>query len=349
MEAAASQPVRIVRLAGSDWPVLKAIRLAALQEAPQAFTSSYAEEAGKPDDAWRALAARNASNEDSAGFIGYRAAQPVGLLACVWRDRPKGLVGLVSLWVAAAARRRGVASQLLERALGWARDVQALACEVEVTADNHAAEVLYWRRGFRRVAAHPSSGVASRWLFNLNEAAPPPWTGEDESVQLVESQPGWAAKFADERKLLTPALSTWLDGELEHVGSTAVPGLLAKPVIDMLAAVSNLEAACAAIPVLEGLGYLYAPYRPRQHWFCKPSPTHRQFHLALLERGDTEWARRLAFRNLLRADAKVARAYAELKQEAARQHAGDREAYTNAKTRFVEAISEEALGLGYAP
>ena len=337
--------LRVQRLTPKDWPVLKATRLAALQEAPQAFTSRYEVEAAKPDAAWQQMAAANASDETSAGFLAYDGVNPVGLLAALWQDKAQGLVRLVSLWVAPSARRHGVASQLLEHALGWARAVGALACEAEATEENHSAEVLYWRQGFRRVSA--SRAGVSRWLRSVvAEAVAPAWPGEDEAVRLVESDPGWAAKFEDERRRLTPVLSPWLAGEVEHIGSTAVPGLLAKPIVDIAARVFSLEAACAAIPVLEGLGYLYAPYRARQHWFCKPSPSRREFHLTLLE-GDAEWARRLAFRNLLRADAAVAHAYAEVKQGAARQYATDREAYTDAKSRFVDAVSQEALGLGY--
>ncbi len=340
-----SPVLRVTRLTPTDWPVLKATRLAALREAPHAFTSRYDVEVAKPDAAWQQMAAANASDETSAGFLAYEGVNPVGLLAAVWQDKAQGLVRLVSLWVSPASRHQGVASQLVENALGWARAVGALAGEAEVTEENHPAEVFYWRRGFRRVPA--SRKGISRWLRNVGEAQVPAWPGEDEAVRLVESDPGWPAKFEDERRRLTPALSPWLVGTVEHVGSTSVPGLLAKPIVDVAARVFSLEASCAAIPVLEGLGYLYAPYRARQHWFCKPSPAHREFHLTLLERSDAEWARRLAFRNLLRADAAVARAYTEVKQDAARQYATDREAYTQAKSRFVDAVSEEALGLGY--
>ncbi|MGO9830025.1 MAG: GNAT family N-acetyltransferase [Myxococcaceae bacterium] len=339
-------PLRLERLKAEAWPVLKGLRLAALRQAPEAFTSRYQEEAAQPDGYWQALALANAQDERSAGFLAFVGPTPVGLLACLWQDKPRGLVRLVSLWVAPAARRCGVASALVERALLWAKDVGALACEADVTQQNHGAEVFYWRHGFRRVPAHPRQDV-SRWLRDVQPPPTAPWTGEDEAVQLLESNPAWPAKFEEERRRLAEALAPFLDGEVEHVGSTAVPGLLAKPTVDLMAPVSNLDAASTAIPVLEGLGYLYAPYRPGLHWFCKPSAAHREFHLILLQRSNVEWARRIAFRNLLRAEPARARAYAELKRQAARQHAHDREAYTQAKARFVESLSEEALRRGY--
>lgn len=332
----------------ADWAALKATRLAALKEAPHAFRSRYAQEALQPDQAWRALAAARGAKDDSAGFLAYDGDRPVGLLACLWQDRQHGLVRLQSLWVAPPVRRSGVASALVDAAIGWAREAGARDCEADVTDANHAAEVFYWLRGFHRVAAHPPRSGVSRWLRNVRQTPAAPWPGEDEAVQLVDSDPGWPAKFEGERRRLSPVLSAWLDGEMEHVGSTAVPGLLAKPVVDIMAPVHDLEAACEAIPVLEALGYFYAPHRPRMHWFCSPSPSRREFHLILLEKADPEWARRLAFRDCLVADARRAREYAELKREAARQHPRDREAYTRAKSSFVESATEEALRRGVA-
>jgi len=334
---------RIQHLTPADWPLLKTTRLAALKDAPHAFRSRYAEEVLQPDEAWRALAASRAATDGSTGFLAFDGDSPVGLVACVWQDRTRGLVRLQSLWVAPPVRGRGVASALVEAAITWARDAGARDCEADVTDANHAAEVFYWRRGFRRVPAHSPRNGVSRWLRNVHQSPAVPWTAKDEAVQLVESDPSWPAKFDAERRRLVPVLAPWLEGEMEHVGSTAVPGLLAKPVVDILAPVRDLEAACEAIPVLEDLGYWYAPYRPRMHWFCSPSPSKRDFHLLLLQRSEDEWARRVAFRDLLRADSRRTGEYAALKREAARQHPQDREAYTRAKSAFVNAITDEAL------
>ena len=78
-------------------------------------------------------------------------------------------------------------------------------------------------------------------------------------------------------------LQPWLAGPIEHIGSTAVPGLAAKPVVDIMAGVESLDASRPAIAALERAGYCYAPYRAdTEHWFCKPSPQFRTHHLHLM-------------------------------------------------------------------
>src|SRR3982750_420234 len=98
----------------------------------------------------------------------------------------------------------------------------------------------------------------------------------DEPILLVPFDPGWAAGFELERGALDGAIGDWVVGGIHHVGSTAVPGLEAKPVIDILVGVDGLEASRACFGPLAALGYLYAPYLPEEmHWFCKPDPAHR--------------------------------------------------------------------------
>ena len=78
----------------------------------------------------------------------------------------------------------------------------------------------------------------------------------------------WPLLFQHEAARLRPALAPWLVGNVEHIGSTAVPGLAAKPVLDMLAPIADLEVALAAVPVLADLGYRHADHRPREAlWF----------------------------------------------------------------------------------
>src|SRR5688500_420924 len=92
-------------------------------------------------------------------------------------------------------------------------------------------------------------------------------------IEIVPYDPMWPSKFAAESDLLQIRLAPWLAGPIEHVGSTAIPGMPAKPVIDIMAAVQSLEASRPAIDELAKAGYLYFPYRPDEmHWFCKPSP-----------------------------------------------------------------------------
>jgi GrpB-like predicted nucleotidyltransferase (UPF0157 family) len=162
----------------------------------------------------------------------------------------------------------------------------------------------------------------------------------DAPVEIVPYDPAWPMRFEKERALLQHELAPWLVGPIEHVGSTAVPGLDAKPVIDIMAGVESLDASRGAIPAAEGCSYLYFPYREDvMHWFCKPSPAFRTHHLHLVPFDSDLWKERLAFRDYLRRQPDVARAYAALKHELAQRHRFDREAYTEAKGPFVTRIT----------
>jgi GrpB-like predicted nucleotidyltransferase (UPF0157 family) len=170
-------------------------------------------------------------------------------------------------------------------------------------------------------------------------------------VEIVAYDGSWLAHFADEREALQKVLAPWLYGPIEHVGSTAVPGLAAKPVIDIMVGVETLDASRDAIGRLEAqLGYCYAPYKTDvMHWFCKPSPQQRTHHLHLVPVHSRLWVERLAFRDALRADAELARAYAALKLELAARFRDDREAYTEAKSPFVRAVLAAAPRRGPTP
>ena len=143
--------------------------------------------------------------------------------------------------------------------------------------------------------------------------------------------------------MLERVVAPWLEGGVHHVGSTAVPGLAAKPVIDIMVGVRDLDEARAAIAVLAAESYCYFPYREYFHWFCKPSPQHRQFHMYLMEPSHPQWRARLAFRDWLRTHAETAADYEALKHELADRYRDDREAYTDAKAEFVERVVALAL------
>lgn len=164
-------------------------------------------------------------------------------------------------------------------------------------------------------------------------------TLDEAPVELVAYDPGWPARFAQERARLESALGPWLAGPIEHIGSTAIPGMPAKPVIDIMAPVVGLDVARPAIAAAEAIGYVYHPYRANaMHWFCKPSAAHRTHHLHLIPHGSPLWHERLAFRDRLRSDGALAAEYRALKAALARRHRTDREAYTDAKGPFVARV-----------
>jgi GrpB-like predicted nucleotidyltransferase (UPF0157 family) len=166
-------------------------------------------------------------------------------------------------------------------------------------------------------------------------------------VDLAPYDRAWPGLFEQERTALAGAIGEWLAGPIEHIGSTAVPGAIAKPVIDIMAGVRTLDDSRPAIAALASLGYCYAPYRPQsEHWFCKPSPAFRTHHLHLVPLDSIQWNEALAFRNFLRADPRVAAEYAALKERLARQFRFDREAYTEAKAPFIARIVRLALSEG---
>lgn len=169
-------------------------------------------------------------------------------------------------------------------------------------------------------------------------------------VRLVAYDPEWPAQFVRERALLQRVLARWLVGPIEHIGSTAIPGMTAKPVIDIMAAVEGLDASRPAIAAAARAGYIHFPYRADQmHWFCKPSEARRTHHLHLVSLGSALWRERLAFRDRLRSDAALAREYIALKQGLARRFAEDREAYTDAKTPFVRRVLDAATARADTP
>ncbi len=156
---------------------------------------------------------------------------------------------------------------------------------------------------------------------------------------MVAYDASWPDEFHRERLLLAETLGEWIVAEIEHVGSTAVPGLAAKPVIDVMAPVAGLEESKPAIAAAVSVGYEYHPYRADvMHWHCKYVGDKTPRHLHLVPYESPLWHDRLVFRDALRANSDFAAEYAELKLRLARKHRHERDAYTNAKTPFVERV-----------
>ena len=160
----------------------------------------------------------------------------------------------------------------------------------------------------------------------------------DAPVELAPYNAAWPAAFAEEAARLHVLLGPWLAGQVEHIGSTAVPGLSAKAIIDIMAPVASLQESIGAIGAAQRAGYVYYPYKAEvMHWFCKPSPALRTHHLHLVPIGSALWTDRLDFRNALRQSPELAAQYSRLKADLARTHPNDREAYTEGKSKFIAA------------
>ncbi|HEX4467719.1 MAG TPA: GNAT family N-acetyltransferase [Solirubrobacteraceae bacterium] len=237
------------------------------------------------------------------------------------------------LYVHPECQRRGIGSRLLESA-----QARYVRLEGWLFEKNVEALRLYERHGFTVVERTDGSGNEEHEP-DLRIAWSRTATPRDQRVDVVPYDDRWPHLFEVERELLEGPLEPYLNGGIHHVGSTAIPGLAAKPVIDILAGIEDLASSRAALAELERLDYLYAPYRAAEmHWLCKPSPARRTHHLHLVPTGSARYAAELAFRDALRADDALAREYEQLKLTLAGRHADDREAYTQAKAPFIERV-----------
>ena len=161
-----------------------------------------------------------------------------------------------------------------------------------------------------------------------------------EAFELVPYDPDWPARFRAEAARIAAALP---GARIEHVGSTSVPGLDAKPFVDILVGLASEDGLAPAIPALEALGYAYQPDAeavvPERRFFRRrfgPGDERPGYHVHVVARAAPLWRNLLDFRDDLRADPERARRYLALKRELAARHAGDVDAYTVAKGPFVE-------------
>ncbi|MCK6460835.1 MAG: GrpB family protein [Planctomycetes bacterium] len=165
------------------------------------------------------------------------------------------------------------------------------------------------------------------------------------AVVLVPYDPDWPRRFERERDLLA-RIFRGTAVAIEHVGSTAVPGLGGKPVLDIMAGVPQLSDVEARIPDLEVAGYEYvAEYEsrlPERRYFRKPRAGPRTHHLHAVVRDGVFWRRHLLFRDYLRTHPEAASAYFELKERLASRYRTDRVAYTDGKSAFVESVLARA-------
>lgn len=162
---------------------------------------------------------------------------------------------------------------------------------------------------------------------------------EHVSLQPYDAQ--WPARFLAEReRLLTLFPAQLLD--VQHFGSTAVPGMPAKPIIDILGGVASMAVADDLMLLLLRSAYTtsaeFNATLTDRRWLMRWADGRRTHHLHLVVMGSAEWLRRLRFRDSLRADTSLAERYAHLKSDLVAQHHTDREAYTQAKTEFVLSV-----------
>lgn len=162
-------------------------------------------------------------------------------------------------------------------------------------------------------------------------------------VVIADYNPDWPAMYERERRRILDAIGEWLV-DIQHVGSTSVHGLAAKPVIDIMPGVRSLDDTRHIIEPLKRLGYEFVPEYvddiPERRYFRRGHP--RSHHLHVVETTSDFWRRHLAFRDYLRAHPEAARDYETLKRRLAVQYGDDRLGYVNAKSEFILGIEEKA-------
>lgn len=171
---------------------------------------------------------------------------------------------------------------------------------------------------------------------------------EKDPIEIVNYDPAWTGSYLSEEKVLREALAGFPGLQIEHFGSTSVPGLSAKPVIDIMVAVESRSLWPRLVAPIQGLGYAYWNANPdkQQMFFVKGMPPFgdkRTHHVHVYEFLGRRWTRELAFRDHLRIHRQTARDYETLKRGLAAKFTFDREAYVEGKTAFIEKTLEKIL------
>ncbi|MDZ4477349.1 MULTISPECIES: GrpB family protein [Bacillus cereus group] len=161
-------------------------------------------------------------------------------------------------------------------------------------------------------------------------------------IVVVPHENHWSEKFQMEAKRLKSAMPETV--KIYHIGSTSVPGLAAKPIIDMIMEVENIERVDGWNERFIELGYIVKGENgiSRRRYFIHGTEEKRSYHLHVFEKGNPEIVRHLAFRDYMMAHCEEAEAYATLKKELAEKYTYDDALYTEGKNEFVRNVDEKA-------
>jgi GrpB-like predicted nucleotidyltransferase (UPF0157 family) len=164
------------------------------------------------------------------------------------------------------------------------------------------------------------------------------------TVQVVAYHPDWHDLFEQERHILQQHIGH-LILDIQHVGSTAVPGLDAKPILDIAVAVTSMAVIPQSIPLLCRIDYIDRGDGGTNggYLFVKESaPNVRTHHVHVVAIDDPQWPNYLRFRDMLRADERLCTRYAKLKQNLQQQFSQDRQSYTAAKHAFIRGVLRQS-------
>jgi rfaE bifunctional protein nucleotidyltransferase chain/domain len=206
------------------------------------------------------------------------------------------------------------------------------------------------RAGGRVVALPFVEGASTTGIFNRMKAAIAEQYATQSGwkrlpVQVADYDTRWPQMFEEERRRILKAIGPHVVA-VEHVGSTSVPSLAAKPIIDIMAGVRSLSDAPLCVTPLHLIGFEYVPkaelLTPERRFFRKGERGAGTHHLHMVEHGGKFWQEHLLFRDYLRAHTEAAREYERLKRELAARHGAQRNSYTDGKREFVASVVEKA-------
>ena len=164
-------------------------------------------------------------------------------------------------------------------------------------------------------------------------------------IIIKEYDTQWPILFENEKEIINKVIGEYILS-IEHIGSTSVPGLGSKPIIDIMIGVSKFEDSRKCITPLKTLGYSYVPEFeaeiPGRRFFRKGTRADATHHIHLVEKDGKFWIDHLLFRDYLRTHPESAKEYYLLKKELAKKFVNDRDGYVNAKSEFIISIVEKA-------
>ena len=162
-------------------------------------------------------------------------------------------------------------------------------------------------------------------------------------VQLKTYNPKWKELFNHESMLISSAISNFIL-DIQHVGSTAIPHTVAKPIIDIAGAINSVENIDKIIVPLYGIGYNYRGEQgiPGRHLFVKGGENFRTHHFHVMQTDHYEWKNQILFRDYMKEHPEEAKQYSALKQKLFIKYGNDRGKYTDSKSEYIETIIEKA-------
>lgn len=165
------------------------------------------------------------------------------------------------------------------------------------------------------------------------------------NVSIVEYRPQWRKMFEEERQLLQAVLGE-VPAKVEHIGSTSIEGLAAKPIIDIMIGLPDFSVVERLVPRMETLGYeyiqKYEDEMPFRRYFVKNLNWIRTHQIHMVEINSEFWERHLLFRDYLRHNPEIASKYAVLKKQLAEREWGDVNEYADAKSAFIRCVENKA-------